>query len=231
LLVDFPLAGEWVALKTPAERVPSHGTNYFGQRYAFDFVRLDPSGQKFYEDPVWKHVLGVLPAEAFLSWDAPVAATFSGRVVRVGDGWPDRTRINALWEVARANLLARGPADSDYRPLTGNFVLVQGEPGVAFYAHLKNGSIRVREGDRVSVGEEIGRVGNSGNSTMPHLHFHVMSQVDPMTAQGLLCAFKDLEHFDEGKWICCRSGLPALMKRVRAAPQAPLGSARLAAHP
>ena len=43
-VVDFPLRGEWRAVNTPAERVPSHGTDYFGQRYAYDFMRFDATG-------------------------------------------------------------------------------------------------------------------------------------------------------------------------------------------
>lgn len=42
--VGFPLRGEWWAVHTPAHRVPSHGTDFFAQRYAFDFARMDPSG-------------------------------------------------------------------------------------------------------------------------------------------------------------------------------------------
>jgi hypothetical protein len=41
VVVRFPLRGEWVAVRTPAHRIPSHGTELFGQRYAFDFVRPD----------------------------------------------------------------------------------------------------------------------------------------------------------------------------------------------
>jgi hypothetical protein len=41
VVVEFPLRGEWVAVRTPAHKIPSHGTELFGQRYAFDFVRPD----------------------------------------------------------------------------------------------------------------------------------------------------------------------------------------------
>lgn len=41
IVVDFPLRGEWTAYHTPAEKVPSHGTDQLGQRYAYDFVRFD----------------------------------------------------------------------------------------------------------------------------------------------------------------------------------------------
>ena len=42
VLVDFPLRGEWITPNTPGKRVPSHGTDILGQRYAYDFVGLEP---------------------------------------------------------------------------------------------------------------------------------------------------------------------------------------------
>jgi hypothetical protein len=43
IVVEAPLRGEWTALHTPAHRVPSHGTNHLGQRYAFDFIQVGGS--------------------------------------------------------------------------------------------------------------------------------------------------------------------------------------------
>jgi murein DD-endopeptidase MepM/ murein hydrolase activator NlpD len=49
IAVEFPLQGEWVAAHTPAERVPSHGTDQLGQRYAYDFLRIvQKSGAEVY---------------------------------------------------------------------------------------------------------------------------------------------------------------------------------------
>lgn len=170
-VVDFPLRGEWVALNTPAARVPSHGTDFFGQRYAIDLARLGSDGTKFHSASPWQHLFGVVPAAKFLGWDEPISAAFPGRVVRVGEGWPDRTRVNALWELVRTSFSQPGPAGGDYRPLVGNFVIVEGDAAVAMYAHLRRGSARVGEGDLVKSRQILGAVGNSGNSTMPHLHF------------------------------------------------------------
>lgn len=219
-VVALPLRGEWMAINTPAERVPSHGTDYFGQRYALDFVRPDETGQKFYSASVCRHLLGLLPAKAFLAWDAPVFAAFGGYVVKAGDGWPDRRRVNALWEAFRAFVLARSPEGTDHRRLTGNFVMVAGHVGVAVYAHLRQGSLRVREGDSVSTGQELGRVRNSGNSTMPHLHFQLMTGSDPLTAEGRLCAFTGYERWVGGRWEAVQQGVPARLERIRAVQQA-----------
>ena len=57
----------------------------------------------------------------------------------------------------------------------GNMVLINhGDGYKTRYAHMLNGSIRVSEGQRVTAGEQIGRVGSTGNSTGPHLHFEVI---------------------------------------------------------
>ena len=217
-VVDFPLRGEWCALNTPAERVPSHGTDYFGQRYALDFVRPDETRIRFHRGSLARHLFAVVPASAFLCWDAPVYSAFAGRVVVLGDGWPDRTRVNAFWELVRGTFLASGPRGTDYRPLTGNFVIVEGEVGVAMYGHLRNGSIRVSRGETIAAGVPIGAVGNSGNSTMPHLHFQLMDEADPLTARGLPCAFRGYERYVDGVWQPVEHGVPDAMERIRGSP-------------
>lgn len=188
--IDPPLAGEWVALNTPAERVPSHGTDFFGQRYAFDFARLNAEKTGFSSKPLWRQFLAYVPAADFLAWNQGVFAAFPGQVVAAEDGFPDRQRVNSLWEVIRANFLQRSPDPGDLRTLLGNYVLVEGKAGVALYAHLKSGSIAVAKGQIIEARQLVGAVGNSGNSTMPHLHFHVMDRSDPWTADGILCAFR-----------------------------------------
>ena len=55
----------------------------------------------------------------------------------------------------------------------------------AGYGHLQPGSVRVRRGQRVRTGERIGRLGNSGNSTGPHLHFQLMTRPSFVDADGL----------------------------------------------
>jgi murein DD-endopeptidase MepM/ murein hydrolase activator NlpD len=214
-VVDFPLRGEWHALNTPAERVPSHGTDYFGQRYAYDFVRLDETGARFHRGSALRQLLAAVPASAFLCWDEPVYSAFGGRVVAAGDGWPDRSPINALWELVRATFFARGPRGTDYRPLAGNYVILEGEVGIAMYAHLRKGSIRVRRGEAIVAGAQLGAVGNSGNSTMPHLHFQLMDAPDPVTARGLACGFRGYERYIDGVWEPVERGVPRAMERVR----------------
>jgi Peptidase family M23 len=219
VVVDFPLRGEWVAINTPAHRVPSHGTDYFGQRYAFDFVQMNAKGA-FSPHSLGRQLAVGLPAPAFHCWDQPIHSAFAGTVITAADGWPDRRYVHGLWELVRATFIApflSTPRDSDYRPLAGNHVLVAGEPGVGFFAHLRMASLRVGVGERVTTASVIGAVGNSGNTTMPHLHFHVMDQADPLRARGVFCAFRSYERFIDGRWDRVERGIPQHMERVRAA--------------
>jgi murein DD-endopeptidase len=68
----------------------------------------------------------------------------------------------------------------------GNYVILDlGQGRYAFYAHLQPGSLRVKAGDKVRRGQVIGLVGNSGNSTEPHLHFHISDANSPLGSDGL----------------------------------------------
>jgi murein DD-endopeptidase MepM/ murein hydrolase activator NlpD len=54
-----------------------------------------------------------------------------------------------------------------------------------FYAHLQKNSIKVRPGDSVKKGAVLGKLGNTGNTSAPHLHFHVMNRPSPIAADGI----------------------------------------------
>lgn len=224
-VLAFPLKGEWRATNTPADRVPSHGTEYFAQRYALDFVRMDETGTWFYGGgtrQLLRHLTAGIAAERFYCWDAPVHSATSGTVVSVGEGWPDRRRVQLAWEILRTTFIPPRVQKGDYRPLTGNYVMVESAEGVAMYGHLRAGTIRVQVGDRISAGDPLGTVGNSGNSTMPHLHFQLMDGPNPLRAAALLHAFGGYERWRAGdgdragRWEPVGRGIPGALERVRA---------------
>jgi murein DD-endopeptidase MepM/ murein hydrolase activator NlpD len=84
----------------------------------------------------------------------------------------------------------------------------------ALLAHARTGSIRVRKGDDVSVGEHLADVGHSGNSTAPHLHFHLMDGPRVLEAAGVPCAFRGYEALRDGTWSPA-VGMPAKREFVR----------------
>ena len=76
----------------------------------------------------------------------------------------------------------------------GNHVILDlGGGRFAFYAHLQPGSLRVKTGDKVRRGQVVGLVGNSGNSTEPHLHFHISDSNSPLGSEGLPYALPSFE--------------------------------------
>ena len=76
--------------------------------------------------------------------------------------------------------------DQAFHELGGNYVMIDiGDGNFAFYAHMIPGSASVQVGDKVTRGQIIGRLGNSGNTSEPHLHFHVSRAAAPLSADNV----------------------------------------------
>ena len=127
---------------------------YRGQSYAVDFIKIDTLGMR---------AAGWRPTDpsAYAIFGDPVYAPCEGNVIRILDGQPDMT-----------------VPKMDRSQLEGNHVLIQCGNFAVLLAHLRYGSIRVTAGERVAAGEQIGKVGNSGQTTEPHLHIHVQRLPD-----------------------------------------------------
>jgi hypothetical protein len=109
----------------------------------------------------------------FASFGAPLLAVGNGVVVMAGDGRPD-------------NPSTTPPTPMSAPDFFGNFVVIELRPGAyAFYGHLQRGSVAVAVGDRVKTGQQVGRLGNSGNSFGPHLHFSVLDDPDYFQANSI----------------------------------------------
>ncbi len=181
-----PLRGEWLAVNGPSNvsghrraAIGLNGTVAIGQRFAIDFVQVDDSGSTLRGDR--------LKNERYYAEGSTVYSVADGIVVETKDSIPENVP---------------GP-QSRAVPITlvtvgGNHIVVDiGDSRFAFYAHLKPGSLRVRPGDRVQRGQAIGLVGNSGNSTEPHLHFHLADAAalgtSTLGAEGIPYALETLE--------------------------------------
>ncbi|HEX6987697.1 MAG TPA: M23 family metallopeptidase, partial [Planctomycetaceae bacterium] len=120
---------------------------YPDQRWAYDLLVTDERGKTSRGDGT--------RLEDYYVYDQPVLAPAAGKVVKVLDGDPDMP----IGELG-------GGSDPG-----GNQVVIEVAPDEFLYlCHLKPGSIRVKEGDVVAAGQEVARVGNSGNTSEPHLH-------------------------------------------------------------
>ena len=81
----------------------------------------------------------------------------------------------------------------DSGQMSGNYIVIKHSGDeYSSYAHMVKNSISVKEGDGVKRGVQIGRIGTSGNSLEPHLHFQVMSGPNPMTSRGLPITFGNI---------------------------------------
>ena len=80
----------------------------------------------------------------------------------------------------------------------GNHIIIQHDNGeYSYYLHLKSGSIKVNTGDIIKRGQPIASLGHSGNSTEPHLHFHVTDGPDMAYSRSIPVSFKNISFYPD----------------------------------
>jgi hypothetical protein len=175
-VVGPPLAGQgWVAFNGCCEAdgahrnagLPVNGQLYYAQRYAIDWVRLDAEGRLVHGDPSDVH--------SYTAYGADIVAAADGTIVAVRNDLEDQVPPNLP-----------DPKTITAQTLLGNHVVQDiGHGAFAFYAHMQKGSVIVSSGDRVRRGQVLGKLGNTGNSSAPHLHFHIMAGASAIGSNGI----------------------------------------------
>ena len=148
---------------------PIVGEFHTPERYAIDWVVVDDDAQR---------AIGPIDANAsYLAYGREVIAVADGTISRTRDGMPQGTP-------------PFNPPGQTTETAAGNYIMQDiGGGHYAFYAHLQPGSLRVAEGEHVRRGQVIGLLGNSGNSSEAHLHFHVSDANDPLMSEGVPFVF------------------------------------------
>lgn len=179
---SFPVRGRWWNAAGPSFH--SHHRWTPMEEFAFDLVRLGPDQTTHRRD-------GARFAD-YYSYGEPVFAAAPGRVVFViADQQEDASVMRQRGETIETYFarlqqdqmtrIARGAAG-----VGGNQIMIDhGNGEFSFYGHLQPGSVRVHVGDIVERGQRIAAVGSTGNSTEPHLHFHVCNSADPLMCRGI----------------------------------------------
>ena len=158
-------------------------------RYAIDFIKLDSQGRWANgDDNLIKNWYG---------YGVDVLAVANGTVVAARDDF-----------VESATLSEHPPCPP--AKATGNYIAIDiGTSHIAFYEHLQPGSIRVKPGQIVKKGQVIAAIGFTGQTTGPHLHFHVADRNSPLGAEGIPFVFErftvlgtyiDFEKFGKEPW-------------------------------
>ena len=183
VVIGPPLrGGAWYAANGPDPLsghrrglIAAEGLPTIAQRFGIDWLKLDDAGRSFTGDRLLN--------DSYYAEGQDAIAVADGMVVVTKDGIPEN--------IPGANSRA---VPITLETVGGNHVILDiGGGRYAFYAHLRPGSLRVKVGDRVKRGQVVGLVGNSGNSTEPHLHFHIMDGTSPLGSEGTPYAIETFE--------------------------------------
>jgi len=185
----FPLRGVWYV---------GYGASFhtghrwaIPEEFALDIAKVGESGLSHKGDGT--------RFDDYYAYGADVLAAADGRVTSVANDQQEdpsaMQRPNETQEAYFARLqkeqgerLAKG-----LTAITGNYVMIDhGKNEYSLYAHLQPGSVGIRVGDQVKAGDVIGKLGSSGNSTEPHLHFHVCDKPDPLMCAGIPVNFSNI---------------------------------------
>ncbi|WP_312395880.1 M23 family metallopeptidase, partial [Kocuria sp.] len=175
---------------SPANRVPSHGTDLFGTAFAIDFVPVDRENRSARFSAA--ALLRPEAPEKFIGFGQPVISPVTGTVVLLDDHAEDHVAYRGLSSVGYGLTQARRVA-SGWAGLAGNYLAVRDSRNGDYLVlcHLRQGSIRVKVGQGIHVGTTVAQFGNSGNSTEPHLHVQMADSLDFGQAAGLPLSFPD----------------------------------------
>ncbi|MBC8532197.1 M23 family metallopeptidase [Gehongia tenuis] len=181
----FPLKGVW--------QVSGNYDFYFGHRthyaleFSIDMEKLNNDGMLKWKDAMANEDFVSYGQQVFAIGDGEVVDCFNDAHWRIlfHDDFADKEKRRMLKQMEEQ--VGRMPLQY------GNYVVLKHAHGeYSVYAHMIEGSVAVQKGNHVRQGDVLGRVGNVGFSTGPHLHFHLMDGPDVYSARGLPCHFTNL---------------------------------------
>jgi hypothetical protein len=169
--LHLPFNGEWTVFWGGRYTFQNYHTAVPNQYYAYDFV--------ISQNKV-SHTGDGASNEQYFCFNSPVLAPGAGRIIRV---------VNSIDDNVPGIMNPNFPA--------GNHVIIgHGNNEYSLLAHFKKGSITVNIDDSVFVGQEIGKCGNSGNSSEPHIHYHLQNSSQLSQGDGIPSQFQNYQAND-----------------------------------
>jgi hypothetical protein len=166
-ILRLPFQDEWTVFWGGRTLAQNYHAFTRDQRFATDFVIMKDGAT---------HTGDGRECSDYYCYGRSVLAPAAGTVVWEQDSLPDQV-----------------PGQMDPSHATGNsMILDHGNGEYSLLAHLQPGSLRFKVGDRVAAGAEVGRCGNSGNTTEPHLHFHMQNGPKALQGDGLPVQFTNI---------------------------------------
>jgi murein DD-endopeptidase MepM/ murein hydrolase activator NlpD len=162
----LPFDGEWFVFWGGRTVAQNYHAAFPDQRFAYDFVVVQ-NGKT--------HQGEGTANEDYFCYGLDIVASAAGVVVVAVDGIADQT-----------------PGEMNAEQPLGNYVILDHQNGeFSFLAHLQQGSVAVRKGAEVKAGDALGHCGNSGNSSEPHLHYHLQTTAVSFAGEGLPAQFQN----------------------------------------
>jgi hypothetical protein len=146
--------------------VPSNGELHISERYAIDFVQVDANGRFLEGDPTQLASYKYFGTNILAVSDGPIVSMITDLPIQP----PGATPVGLRLDEYGGNMIVQDIGNGRY----------------AFYGHMAPfNPLGVAVGQVLKRGQVIGRLGNSGNTNAPHLHFHVMDGPIPLSSNGL----------------------------------------------
>jgi len=171
----LPFTGTWTVMGGGEFREGTTQRNLLQQQYAYDFSGTDASGLRYKNDGKAR--------EDYIGYGKEIIAPANGTIVEVIDG-----------------IFENSPGTHNPYAQIGNTIIIQhSNKEYSVLAFLKQGSIRVKVGDRITRGQVLAQCGSSGNATEPLLHYHLQDSPYLQTAKGIKFYFERAMVSKEGK--------------------------------
>lgn len=165
----LPFKDEWTITWGGDTKELNYHIESEAQKNAFDIVITDKNDKSYKTDGISN--------EDYYAFGKEIIAPCDGEIVLVVDGVKDNI-----------------PGISNPTYIPGNTVIIKTENNeYLFFAHFKQHSILVKEGQKIKQGQLLGLCGNSGNSSEPHIHFHIQNVEDMNSATGVKCYFEKIQ--------------------------------------